>query len=146
MATLAKDKPRVFELTGAHPDYNEIPIIADDIVYAGAAVGESTTTGTGRPLNGADAFMGFCVEKCDNTGGSANDKQIKVLSTGYAELVVTGVDNINDEGASVYASDDDTFTLTSTTTSTQIGKVVRVTSTALNKALVYFEAAHRRSI
>lgn len=146
MATLAKDKPRTMELTGAHPDYNEVPIIADDIVYAGAAVGESTTTGTGRPLAGGDAFMGFCHERCDNAGGAAAAKRIKVYATGYAELVVTGVDNINDEGAAVYASDDDTFTLTSTTTNTQIGKVVRVINTATNKALVYFEAASRRSI
>lgn len=146
MTTLAKDKPRVFALTGPHPDLNEVPIIADDIVYAGAAVGESSTNGTGRPLVGADAFKGFCIERCDNTGGSANDKQIKVLAQGDAELTVTGVDNLNDEGATVYASDDDTFTLTNTTTNTAIGKVKRVISTSTNKALVHFEADYQRSI
>lgn len=146
MATLAADKPRVFAMTGAHPDYNEVPIIADDIVYNGAAVGESTTTGTFRPLSGGDTFAGFCHEKCDNAGGAANAKLIKVYASGRVQLTVTGVDNINDEGATVYASDDDTFTLTNTTTNTAIGKVERVINTSTNQALVYFEAASKRSI
>lgn len=146
MSTLAKDKPRVYSNTGAHPDQNEVPIIATDIVYAGAAVGESSTSGTGRPLVGGDTFMGFCTEKCDNASGAANDKQIKILSSGYVELVVTGVDNINDYDATVYASDDDTFTLTSTTAYSAIGKVARVISTSANKALVYFEGSVRKSI
>lgn len=146
MATLAVDKPRVFALTGEHPNYNELPAIASDIIYAGAAVGESTTTGTFRPLVGADAFAGFCVEKCDNSAGAANDKQIKVVKSGDVELVVAGVDNINDEGATVFASDDDTFTLTSTTTNSSIGKVVRVINVTTNKALVHFEAVHQRSL
>lgn len=146
MATLAVDKPRVFALTGEHPNYNEIPAIASDIIYAGAAVGESSTSGTGRPLVGADAFMGFAVERCDNSAGAAADKRIKVVKSGDVELVVSGVDNINDEGSTVFASDDDTFTLTSTTTNSNIGKVVRVISTSANKALVHFEAVHQRSL
>lgn len=146
MATLAKDKPRVFENTGAHMDINEVPIIASDIVYAGAAVGESSTTGTGRPLVGGDNFMGFAIEQCDNSSGAAGDKKIKVLASGYVLLTVTGVDNLNDEGSTVYASDDDTFTLTSTTANSAIGKVHRVVSTTANKAVVYFESVSRRSL
>lgn len=146
MATLAKDKPRVFALTGPHPDYNEVPIIANDTVFAGAAVGESTTSGTGRPLSGGDAFKGFAVEKCDNEGGAAAAKNIKVLAQGDVELTVTGVDNVDDEGATVYAIDDDTFTLTSTTAYSSIGKVKRVINTSTNKALVHFEADYQRSI
>lgn len=144
MATLAADKPRVFELTGGHPYLAEIPIIANDIVYAGAAVGESTTTGTGRPLAGGDNFMGFCNEKCDNTGGSAADKFIKMYDEGDVELTVTGVDNINDYEAAVYAIDDDTFTLTSSTTHTKIGKVKRVTNAAANKCIVSFKSLHKQ--
>jgi hypothetical protein len=37
MATLAADKPRVFEMTGGHPYMAEIGAIASDIIYAGAA-------------------------------------------------------------------------------------------------------------
>ena len=143
MATLAADKPRVFAATGAHPDYNEVPVIASDIIYAGAAVGESAATGTGRPLVALDNFMGFCIEQCDNSAGAAAALLCKVYASGYAELTVTGVDNINDEGATVYASDDDTFTLTSTS-NTQIGKIKRVISGTT--CVVAFEATSARSV
>src|SRR3954470_14591950 len=98
MATLAKDKPRQYENTGGHPAYNEVPAIATDIIYNGAAVGESSSTGTGRPLVAGDGFMGFCTEQCDNSTGAAADKLIKVLTTGVVWLTVTNGDNINDFG------------------------------------------------
>ena len=66
MSTLAVDKPRVYKLTGAHPDYNEIPAITLDIIYEGAAVGESASAGTGRPLVAADVFLGFCQDSGDH--------------------------------------------------------------------------------
>lgn len=144
MATLTKDKPRTYEQFAGHPDYNEVPIIAADTVFAGAAVGESSTSGTGRPLQAGDTFKGFCVEKCENESGAAAAKNIKVLASGKVVLNVTGVDNLNDEGATVYASDDDTFTLSSSGNSA-IGKVERVISTS-GTALVFFEADYRRSI
>src|SRR5688500_11193429 len=134
MATLAVDKPRPYELTGGHPDYNELPCVATDIVYNGAAVGESTTTGTFRPLVAGDTFGGFCIERCDNSAGAAGDKLIKVLQSGVAWLTVTGGDNINDYDVTVYASDDDTFVLTATANSA-IGKVKRYDS-ATGKCLV----------
>lgn len=145
MATLAVDKPRAYKLTGAHPDYAEIPAIATDIIYEGAAVGESSSAGTGRPLAAGDTFLGFCVEKCDNSAGAAAAKKIKVLNSGYIWLTVTNIDNIDDLGVTVYASDDDTFT-TASTNNSAVGKVVEYDSTRTHKALVYFEAAHKRSI
>lgn len=144
MATLAADKPRAYELTGGHPDYNEVPAIASDIIYNGAAVGESTTTGTGRPLVAGDNFMGFCIEQCDNSAGAAGAKLIKVYDTGVAWLTVTGGDNINDYDVTVYASDDDTFLLTATG-NTAIGKLKRYDS-ATGKCLVRFQSTAARSI
>jgi hypothetical protein len=143
MATLAKDKFRAYELTGGHPDYNEVPAIATDIIYGGAAVGESTTTGTGRPLVGGDGFMGFADERCDNSAGAAGAKLIKVFNSGVVWLTVTGADNINDYDAPVYAVDDDTFTLTASG-ATAIGKVKRYDS-ATGKTLVYFESTAKTS-
>jgi hypothetical protein len=143
MATLSVDKPRVFE--GVPKDgYHSLPIIADDIVYAGAAVGESSTSGTGRPLSGGDTFQGFAVERCTNTGGAASAKLVKLVKCGYVKLPVTGLDNVNDLGAAVYASDDDTFTLTASGAS-QIGKVERYDGTS-GYGIVYFEAETQRSI
>jgi hypothetical protein len=144
MSTLAANKLRVFEL-GGDPGLEEVPSIASDITYAGAAVGESTTTGTDRPLAGGDVFRGFCTEKCDNSAGAASAKNIKVMTRGVVKLTgVTGLDNVNDAGAVVYATDDDTFTMTASGAS-GIGKVVRYLGTS-GEGLVYFEGESRRSI
>lgn len=144
MTTLAADKKRQFLLQGA--TYADLPIIATDIVYEGAAVGESTTTGTGRPLVGADGFMGFAMRRCDNAAGSAADRKIRLMTAGFvANLPVTGLDNINDLGATVYAIDDDSFTLTSSTGHTAIGKVQSYDGTS-GYGTVYFEALEKRSI
>lgn len=145
MATLSVDKPRTFELNGGDPAYNELPIIASDTVYAGAAVGESSTSGTYRPLAGGDTFAGFAVEKCDNESGAASAKRIKLRERGSAKLSVTGVSSAatGRSGATVYASDDDTFTLTATGGSS-IGKIKRWISGAI--CMVDFESASQRSI
>lgn len=144
MTTLAADKKRQFLLQGAK--FADLPIIAADIVYEGAAVGESTTSGTGRPLSGGDGFMGFAVRRCDNATGSANDKKIRLMTSGYvANLAVAGLDNINDLGATVYAIDDDSFTLTSSTAHTAIGKVQSYDGVS-GYGTVYFESADVRSI
>lgn len=136
MSTLAADTTRFFESN--HDDMlNEVPIIASDTVYAGAAVGESSSTGTGRPLVALDNFLGFCTEKVANETGSASAKNIKVRSRGTVRLAVTGVSSTANVGDDVYASDDDTFTTTATGNS-WIGKIQRweVSTTCL----VYFQA------
>lgn len=145
MATLAADKPRSYELNGGDPSFNELPIIASDTVYAGAAVGESTTSGTYRPLAGGDTFAGFCIEKCENETGAASAKRVKLRQRGSVKLSVTGVSSAatGRSGATVYASDDDTFTLTATGGSS-IGKIQRWISGAL--CWVEFEGASKRSI
>lgn len=142
MTTLAKDKGRTYQLDDLRQA--TIPIIANDIVYAGAAVGESSSDGTARPLVGGDTFLGFCYEKTDNTGGSAEAKRVPVYSKGYVWLTVTGGDNINDLGVDVYATDDDTFTLTASGASA-IGTIVQYDSVR-GQCLVYFEANQVRSI
>ena len=146
MATLAKDKARSYELDSKSPAYNELPIIAADTVYAGAACGESVSTGTVRPLVAADTFMGFCIEQCANEGGAAAAKLVKFRPTGRVWLPVTNGDNINDFGDTVYASDDDTFTMASTGNSA-IGKLIRFDSTrGTANCLVAFEGVAERSI
>lgn len=142
MATLTVNKKRTYEVN-EDAVLNDVDIIAADIVYEGAAVGESSSSGTGRPLVAGDVFLGFCIAKTDNASGSASAKQIRVRQKGTVKLAVTGVSGVADVGATVYASDDDTFTLSSTS-NTAIGKIVRhVSSTTV---MVRFEAAQVRSI
>lgn len=127
MATLAADSPRTFEI--GHDDMiDHLDCIASDIVYDGALVGESASTGSYRPLASGDKAAGFCIEQCDNSSGAISVKKIKVRKRGVVKLSVTGVSAIAQVGSTVFATDDDTFTLTPS--GTKIGVVSRwITST-----------------
>lgn len=122
MATLGADKPRVFE-TG-HDDFvNELPMIATDIIYAGAAVGEADDSGTFEPLASGDKFAGFAEAQADNSTGAASAVKVRIRQRGRVILAVTGASAVTDMGKYVYATDDDTFTLT--VGGSLIGTVVR---------------------
>ena len=141
MATRASDIARPFEVTGA-AEFNDHPVIAADIIYEGSAVGDNAS-GLARPLVSADPFLGFAATQCDNSAGAASAKTVRVRSKGYVQLSVVGVASAADVSELVYASDDDTFTLTASTHGT-IGKLARwVTGTT---CIVYFEAVPQRSI
>lgn len=142
MTTLAANKKRVYEFN-ADPIYNDVPMIASDVIYEGAAVGESSSSGNARPLEGGDNFLGFATAKADNASGSAGDVNVRVRSRGIVKLSVTGVSADDDLGATVYATDDDTFTLTASGGSS-IGKVHRWISGTT--CMVAFESVLQRSI
>jgi hypothetical protein len=138
MTTLAKDTPRAYEMG----EVNDLPIIANDIIYEGAAVGDNGS-GYARPLVAADPFLGFAKEECDNTGGDAGAKRVKVQEKGKIVLNVTGVSGVGDVGDAVYADDDNSFTKTSSS-NTAIGKVARWISGT--QCVVAFESLQLRSI
>ena len=138
MTTLAANTPRDFVLG----ETQDLPVIASDIIYEGAAVGENGS-GYFRPLVATDPFAGFAQSKADNSAGAAGAINVRVKTRGRVILAVTGVTAVTDEGSTVYAADDNDFTLTSTS-NTAIGKVVRyISGTSVE---VYFEAASFRSI
>lgn len=123
MTTLATDKPRTYELG----DLNSLPMVATDIIYEGAAVGLSS--GNARPLTAGDPFQGFCIENSDNSTGSAGDKRVKLKTHGEIQLAIGSL-AATDVDKPVYASDDDTFTLTATSNS-YVGKVKRFVSSGV---------------
>lgn len=131
MVTLSTDVPRAWELG----DINELPVIADDIIYAGAAVGDNGS-GYARPLQAGDPFVGFAEDRADNAGGAAGNKTVRLKTCGLVEVPVTGVTGVAQRGDLVYASDDDTYTLTAMSNSL-IGTVHRVVSTGV--AVVAFD-------
>lgn len=134
MTTLAVDKPRAYELGAV----NELPVVAADIIYEGAAVGDNGS-GVARPLVAGDPFLGFAIENVDNSAGAAGDKTVKVKKHGEVVLPITSL-AITDRGKPVYASDDDTFTLTAST-NTHIGRVTRWIATG--SGVVAFSAVDR---
>ena len=140
MTTLANNEVRTYE-NGRTEIFDDLPMIADDIIYDGAAVGESS--GIARPLVAADPFRGFCSRKADNTGGAASAKRVRMKTEGFIKLAVTGVTDEDDVDSTVYASDDNTFTLSSTGNST-IGKIVRFVSGTT--VIVHFQSVSMRSI
>ncbi len=104
MTTLAVDTGRKYAIS----DFNEIPMIASDIIFEGAAVGVVDASGHARPLNVADRFVGFALEKADNASGSAADINVRVRKRGRIQLAVAGA-VITDLQQPVYATDDNVF-------------------------------------
>ncbi len=138
MTTLGANVNRVYELDG----YNDIPMIASDIIYKGAAVGDNGS-GYARPLVAGDPFLGFAESLVDNSAGSAGDKSVSLVPRGAIVLSITGVTGVGDVGKAVYASDDDTFTLTEGSNS-YIGRIYRHGSGTL--AIVRFDASRAASV
>ena len=136
MTTLAANKQRAFELG----ERNHIPVIASDIIYEGAAVGIVAATGHARPLTSADTFGGFATRKADNSAGAAAAINVEVVTEGEIELTVSGV-TITDLRQPVYATDDDTFTM-SPVGGVFIGFVKRFVSSGV--AVVDFDAPNYR--
>jgi hypothetical protein len=146
MATLAADKPRQIE-PQAQNSKTELPMIASDIIYAGAAVGELNNTGTYQPLNTGstvDRFAGFATAQADNSAGAASAINVKLVEEGRVKLSVTGVASAADRGKTVWATDDDTFTLTYASGAISIGVVDRwIVGTT---CMVEFKSFKRRSV
>jgi hypothetical protein len=107
---------------------NDIPVIASDIIYEGAAVGDNAA-GYARPIVGGDNFLGFAYSKVDNSAGAAGAKYVRVRSEGEIQLSVSGA-VITDVGQPVYATDDDTFVFLPTG-GTFIGFVKRFVSSGV---------------
>ena len=133
MTTLAANSVRTYAIG----DILEYPVVATDIIYEGAAVGENGS-GYARPLVAQDPFLGFAEEKVDNSAGAAGAKNVRVKSKGYIKLPITSIAITSNDRPAVYASDDNTFTLTSTS-NTLIGYVAQWVSTGY--AIVEFDAA-----
>jgi hypothetical protein len=104
MTTLSADKQRNLVLG----QVNEFPIIASEIIYEGAAVGIIKASGHAWPLVSPNKFAGFAEQKCDNSAGAAAAKNVRVVTKGTVQLSVSGA-VITDVGATIYATDDDTF-------------------------------------
>ena len=132
MTTLAKDLPRDYQLG----DLEDYPVIASEIIYQGAAVGENGA-GYARPLVAADPFLGFATMGMDNSLGAAGEKLVQVKTRGRIQLPIAAIAITANDRPPVYASDDNTFTLTATSNS-KIGWVSRWVSTGV--AIVEFEA------
>lgn len=116
---LSADSPRDYGIG----DISEHPVLASTKIYEGAAV-VVDGNGWAKPLAVNLEFVGFAQRQADNSAGANGDKKVKVNRHGLIQLAVTGVDATK-VGEAVYASDDNTFTLTKATGLPRIGKVLQ---------------------
>lgn len=143
---LSKDTPRVYD-PAIEPMFADLPVEASDTCYEGAAVTDSGGAGLiDGALVSSESFVGFVERYAADTSGVSGTIRVKVRQQGtIKELPVTGLDNNTDFGVAVYASDNGTFTLTSTTTNVQIGKVVSYNGVS-GYGDVFFQGAAVRSV
>lgn len=117
MATLAADTPRVFELG----DINEF--VASTQIFQGAfvfAVKANGTAAAGAVAIATHSFVGIAES------GALSGENVRVLSRGKCPMAVAGASAAS-VGAIVYATDDDTLTLTGggASTNVPVGYVAR---------------------
>lgn len=116
------------KIIASGPDaYASYGVKAASRIFQGSLVGEDSSTGNARALVAGDTFLGINeFDEQDNSGGLVNAKRAKVCTQGVWQLdmAITGASNGDaDIGSDVYASDDGTLTLTSTS-NTKIGKII----------------------
>lgn len=92
-----------------------IPVAASSKCYQDTFAGFSS--GYARPLTAGDVFAGIFTRQFDNSAGSAGDLTAEIENGTPFQHAVTGVTGVGDVGSVVYASDDQTLTLTSTSNS-----------------------------
>lgn len=128
---LTADAP-IKPLEGDLADY---PVAASTKIYEGALVGIAAATGYAINLlaNTTDFFAGVAYRQCDNSGGAAGDKKVRVRRGNYGKLyvqvAVTGATQAG-VGDTVYATDENTFTMTASTNK-PVGKLAYFESAAL---------------
>lgn len=142
---LSKDTPRNYD-PAVPPMFVDIPGKVSTTIYEGAAV---TDDGGGGEVDGllaaSEGFIGF-VEEGVVTNSTTSDVNVRIRTQGIIkDLAVTGLDADTDYGVAVYASDNGTFTLTSTTTNVQIGKVLQYKGVS-GYGDVFFQGAGVRSV
>jgi len=110
----------------ASADLVDLPVNDNVKVYKGALVGRDRATGFARPLVAGDEFLGIAYRQADNTVAGHTAGGINVRLHQRVDIVhaLPGVTNM-DIGKDVYASHEDTLTLTPTGGS-RVGRVVVV--------------------
>jgi predicted RecA/RadA family phage recombinase len=118
----------------------DLPMGATETIQKGAFVGLDAGDKFAAPLAAGEIFSGIALEK-KVSGASNGDTTIKALGgQSMFQYAITSIAQA-DIGKLVYASDDHTLTLTSTSNS-QVGRIVNVpaTGTAIVQMKIVGEA------
>lgn len=87
-------------------------------LYAGTFAFYDASTGyvTNDTNSGANAFAGIVYQQCDNSGGSAGDLSVELITEGQVPVTGSGFSQAT-VGDAIYASDNYTATASSSSTS-----------------------------
>lgn len=129
---LSANTPLTF-IRGEQSEYPQAAVV----IYEGAMLGDNAS-GYARGLVAGDPFIGHSTEYYDNSAGSAGDNDIKRMCGRYRLQVTLSSVAITDVGQTVYASADDTLTLTQGSNS-RVGVVDRYVTT--DTAVVEFQTS-----
>lgn len=141
---LSKDTPRKYD-PAVPPLFIDVPGKVSTTFYEGGAVTDDGGNGEADVLTASEGFIGF-VEKYALSNATTADVKVRVRTQGILKNVaVTGLTGYTGHGVAVYMSDNGTFTLTSTTTNVQIGKVLQYSGTS-GYGDVFFQGACVRSV
>lgn len=108
MTTLSASRTRAYTNT----NINGLLVPATTTIYAGAAVGVNEATGSPRPLQAGDKFIGFAQSSVNHIRGQEREAPLTVVDSGQVALQISGA-VATDIGKDVFATDDDTFTFSS---------------------------------
>ena len=117
-------------------EFVEYPVAAGVTIFEGAAVSENNA-GYAQPLTAGRKFLGFCDRTVGNSSGGAGEVYVRVKRRGTTILDIPGLSITANDRPNVYATDDDTFTLSASGNSL-IGTVLRFD--APSRGFVDFEA------
>lgn len=95
-------------------EYADHPVLASTKIYEGAVV-SITAAGYAKGYAGTDTlFAGIAFRQADNSSGASGAIKVKVRRDVHYRQVTLASAAQADVGTALYASDDGTFTLTST--------------------------------
>jgi hypothetical protein len=144
MAALTKDTPRNYD-PAVPPMFADLPGKVSTTFYEGGVATDDGGAGEVDMLALSEGFMGF-VERGVTTTATTAEVRVKIRQQGIIkDLAVTGLDAHTDYGVAVYATTSGDFTLTSSTTHVQIGKVQHYKGVS-GYGDVFFQAAVVRSV
>lgn len=116
-----------------YPTYDgvDIGVDANANIYKGALVGRNRSTGYARPLVAGDEFLGVAYRQANNTlpGNTAGGINVRLHQAIDVVAPVSAVAT-GDIGREVFASADDTLTLTPSGNS-RVGRVVAIESSGV---------------
>ncbi len=132
MAALTADRQVA---TAASQLLREYSVAAAETIYKGAFVGLNPA-GYAKPFVPGDLLVGIAYEQKDNASGAAGALKVRVITEGDAQLTLASV-ALTDVGKPVYATDDNTISLTGHPDA-YVGRIINYVTT--NTCLVRLKA------